>query len=131
MDTVNLSESSQSNQVILLSYSILDSLEENIKSKFRHLEKISIKLIKTINHRLYNETCINNALLPTYTNKNICINSIFFVHLENMNSQHVASNVRITRPQNIVYSPEVSTRHFDTAIFFLCLASYFSLLINF
>ena len=67
MGEVNMPESSQNNE-ILLSYTILTSLEDNIKSEFRILERKSIKLIKTTNHLLYNETCINNSLLPTYTN---------------------------------------------------------------
>ena len=42
-------------------------LEENIKTKYRLLEKTSIRLITTRSHRDFNQTCYNNNLLPSYT----------------------------------------------------------------
>ena len=38
--------------------------------KFREIELISLKIV---NHLLFNETCLNNNLLPTYTNVHIYI----------------------------------------------------------
>ena len=35
---------------------------------FRDLEKLNLKLVSLESHRTFNETCINNDLLPTYTN---------------------------------------------------------------
>ena len=38
---------------------------------FRKLENVSIKLLEHKIHRLFNETCVNNDLLPNYTNVNL------------------------------------------------------------
>ena len=35
---------------------------------FRELEKLQLKLVCLVSHRTFNETCLNNDLLPTYTN---------------------------------------------------------------
>ena len=43
----------------------------NVRKLFREVEKKSIKLIETKSHRAFNECCLNNNLLPNYTN--ICI----------------------------------------------------------
>jgi hypothetical protein len=51
-----------------LSKVILKISNNNIKLKFREIEKRSIKLLEVKCHRIFNETCINNNLLPTYTN---------------------------------------------------------------
>lgn len=59
MDNVNISESSQINEVEnTLSFNILETLELNVKTQFRVLEKNKIKLIKETNHQFYNQTCI-------------------------------------------------------------------------
>jgi len=50
-----------------LSLSILKTSPPSIKLKYREVEKIAIKLAKTESHLLFNETCLNNRLLPTYT----------------------------------------------------------------
>ena len=39
-----------------------------VKIKFRNLEKISLKYSASKAHRQFNITCINNKLLPIYTN---------------------------------------------------------------
>ena len=39
----------------------------NVVHLFRTLEKNSVKLVKTLAHRSFNETCSNNKLLPNYT----------------------------------------------------------------
>lgn len=54
-----------------LSFTILKTSPTNIKSKYRVLEKKQLKLTKSICHLKFNETCITNNLLPTYTNVNI------------------------------------------------------------
>ena len=40
----------------------------NVRKLFRDIEKKSIKLIETKSHRAFNECCLNNNLLPNYTN---------------------------------------------------------------
>ena len=39
-----------------------------IKHAFRRLERNSIKLVTMKSHLRFNETCLNNELLPKYTN---------------------------------------------------------------
>jgi hypothetical protein len=51
-----------------LSKIILKNINENVKQSYRKLENVSLKLISTNAHRCFNETCINNNLLPKYTN---------------------------------------------------------------
>ena len=43
-------------------------INENVRKLFRDIEKKSIKLIETKFHRAFNEWCVNNNLLPNYTN---------------------------------------------------------------
>jgi len=50
------------------SYSILRHSPANVKRQFRNLENISIKIAKAEEHLSFNEACIINKLLPTYTN---------------------------------------------------------------
>ena len=38
------------------------------KLKFRDIEKLRYKLTALQSHLCFNETCLNNNLLPTYTN---------------------------------------------------------------
>ena len=47
---------------------ILKISSPNTIHSFRVLERNSTKLLKVLAHRLFNETCLNNSLLPTYTN---------------------------------------------------------------
>ena len=54
--------------IFWLSKIVFKNSSPNIKTSFRQLEKNSIKLTNVKAHRLFNETCLNNALLPTYTN---------------------------------------------------------------
>jgi len=35
--------------------------------KYRELERIKLKIVRNRSHLCFNETCINNKLLPTYT----------------------------------------------------------------
>ena len=51
-----------------LSRCILRVTSEKIKLKFRQLEKCKLKNIKEKSHLVFNETCLNNNLLPVYTN---------------------------------------------------------------
>ena len=51
-----------------LSKIIFKTASTSIKSKFRAIEKSSIKLITNQSHLQYNECCLANNLLPTYTN---------------------------------------------------------------
>ena len=55
------------------SKTIVNSLEHDVKKTFRKLERTSIKLITTIAHNSFNETCLNNSLLPNYSHIYICI----------------------------------------------------------
>ena len=45
-----------------------DIIPTEIKQLYRKYEKNKLKLTTLIAHRLFNETCINNNLLPIYTN---------------------------------------------------------------
>ena len=49
------------------SKTIVNSLEHDVKKTFRKLERTSIKLITAIDHHSFNETCLNNSLLPNYS----------------------------------------------------------------
>ena len=51
-----------------LSKVILRTLTPETKSKFREVERTSIKLIEVSSHQLFNRCCLNNNLLPAYTN---------------------------------------------------------------
>ena len=51
-----------------LSFVILKTCEESERREYRKLEKLTTKLIRTICHLRFNETCLNDNLLPTYTN---------------------------------------------------------------
>ena len=62
-------ESSQYNSTVEdVSFSILNTASQVELTKFRELERLSKKVIKESSHLSFNETCINNELLPTYTN---------------------------------------------------------------
>ena len=41
---------------------------DEIKEKFRELEKCKLKIIKEKSHLIFNETCLRNDLLPVCTN---------------------------------------------------------------
>ena len=64
-----------------LSKLILKILKSNEKSLFRFLEKTTIKLLEIKLHRLFNETCLNNDLLPIYTNIYIYIYIYIYIRL--------------------------------------------------
>ena len=51
-----------------LSFTILRHLDRQQKAQFRILERLFEKITKLKSHLIFNETCINNQLLPTYTN---------------------------------------------------------------
>ena len=46
---------------------------------FLELEKLQLKLISLKSHRTFNETCLNNDLLPTYTNIYMYINMLHII----------------------------------------------------
>ena len=48
---------------VVLKYSPPDALHA-----YRNIERNTVKLIKSRAHRSFNETCVNNNLLPNYTN---------------------------------------------------------------
>lgn len=55
--------------IVWLSFVIFKTTKSNeIISIVKKLEKIKLKIIKMACHLKFNETCINNSLLPTYTN---------------------------------------------------------------
>ena len=49
-----------------LSRCMLRVTNEEIKLKFRQLEKYKLKNLKAKSHLVFNETCLNNNLLPVY-----------------------------------------------------------------
>ena len=51
-----------------LSRTVLKTSSADIIRMFRDLEKLQLKLVCLVSHRTFNETCLNNDLLPTYTN---------------------------------------------------------------
>ena len=77
-----------------------------VKIKFRNLEKISLKYSASKAHRQFNITCINNKLLPIYTNiyiyicKIICKCILIFnimktpIFLSTFKSKYSYSNVK-------------------------------------
>ena len=62
-----------------LSRCILRVTKEEIKFKFRQLEKYKLKNSKAKSHLVFNETCLNNNLLPVCTNIYIYI-YIYILH---------------------------------------------------
>ena len=50
-----------------LSFTVIKTLQPQQKNWFRKLENSLTKLVKIKNHLKFNETCIKNKLLPTYT----------------------------------------------------------------
>ena len=74
-------ESSQNKYLSLwLSFVILRISNEEIKLKFREIERISLKIVNLSCHLSFNETCFNNSLLPTYTNIYTCIYVYIHTH---------------------------------------------------
>ena len=51
-----------------LSFTILRTCDGEVKNRYRKLEKIAVKVIKVRSNLKFNETCLINELLPTYTN---------------------------------------------------------------
>ena len=45
---------------------ILRHLDQQRKAQFRFLERLFERITKLKSHLIFNETCINNQLLPTY-----------------------------------------------------------------
>ena len=52
----------------MLSRTVLKTTSDDNKWLFRELEKLQLKLVILKSHRTFNETCLNNGMLPTYTN---------------------------------------------------------------
>ena len=51
-----------------LSKVILKIIPADIKMLYRNVEKSNIKLCTIMSHYTFNTTCLNNNLLPNYTN---------------------------------------------------------------
>ena len=67
MDIV-ISESSPEKLVSTwMSFVILRISSEAAKLKFREVEKVALKICFLNSHLSFNETCLNNKLLPTFT----------------------------------------------------------------
>ena len=54
-----------------LSRIILRSPNRETLMKYREIEKIKLKMVHISSHLSFNETCIHNKLLPTYTDINL------------------------------------------------------------
>ena len=65
-----------------LSRVIFKVLNQECKKLYRKLERISIKQISARAHRSFNETCLNNKLLPPYTNIQIYISKYIYKRIE-------------------------------------------------
>ena len=46
---------------------LLRFLKRNKKTLYRNLERSTLKFEKNKSHAMFNETCYNNDILPTYT----------------------------------------------------------------
>ena len=68
MDVVRSESSIDKYAAKWLSFKIIKFSSLNILNYYRTLEKVSIKKVKLLSHLRFNETCIINNLLPTYTN---------------------------------------------------------------
>ena len=68
MDLVSSETLSNKYASIWLSYIILKRCNQGILDKYREIEKIAIKVHSLASHLSFNETCLNNSLLPTYRN---------------------------------------------------------------
>ena len=55
---------------------VLKIIPDDIKDAFRKYERQARKLLTAHSHRKFNETCLNNNLLPIYSNIIIYIYSI-------------------------------------------------------
>lgn len=53
---------------VWLSRIIFKTSNGEIKVLYRKLEKTALKIVKNESHRKFNECCLINDLLPTYTN---------------------------------------------------------------
>ena len=51
-----------------LSRVILRTISPHFKTKLRNIEHLAVKMAETKSHRAFNECCLINNLLPTYTN---------------------------------------------------------------
>ena len=56
-----------------LSITALRHITPDQKSVFRTLEKLELKIIRLEGHLEFNQACIRNKLLPTYTNIYVCL----------------------------------------------------------
>ena len=54
-----------------MSFTAFKYADNNEKIAFRKIEKLKKKIIKLKCHLQFNETCIINKMLPTYTNVNL------------------------------------------------------------
>ena len=51
-----------------LSFIILRTSTPQVKREYRKIERSKVKILKLKCHQAFNETCVINKLLPTYTN---------------------------------------------------------------
>ena len=56
-----------------MSFVILRICSEATKLKFREVEKVALKIRLLKSHLSFNETCLDNKLLPTFTHLYIYI----------------------------------------------------------
>ena len=71
---LTLNKSFAMDQTDDLSRNILNLCSEFTKELYRKLEKCLLKLTANSSHLSFNETCLNNRLLPIFTNIYIYIN---------------------------------------------------------
>ena len=54
-----------------LSYSILNNCSVQIRTAYRNCERMLLRITSVASHLSFNETCVNNDILPIYTNVNL------------------------------------------------------------
>ena len=64
-----------------LSFSILNSCSMDVKNVYRKVENSLVNIVKISSHLCFNETCVNNNILPTYTNIYIYIYIYIYINI--------------------------------------------------
>ena len=72
---------------------LLNSIPTDLKSKFRKFENLRTKLINNEWSNIFNEVCLNEQLMPNYTNLSIyvyiCIHMIPLISFTTWNDRQI------------------------------------------
>ena len=64
-----------------MSFVILRILSEGTKLKFREVEKSALKICLRNSHLSFDETCLNDKLLPTFTNIYVYVCVYIYIYI--------------------------------------------------